>query len=111
MQNTLSDKPEWKLVPLEPTDAMMKAADRIIGPDPRFMRATWNAMLAAAPQAQEPLDDDAICRLAEKCKLGVALRPIGLDTGLVFAVHGHYLTSELLDFSRALLAAAQEQTP
>jgi hypothetical protein len=65
-----------------------------------------HALKVAQPAGELPgLDDDAICRLAERCNLGVALRPIGLDTGLVFAVHGHYLTSELLDFARAAIAA------
>jgi hypothetical protein len=29
---------------------MMKCADFIMGADPRFMRMTWQAMLAVAPQ-------------------------------------------------------------
>ncbi|MEY2656186.1 MAG: hypothetical protein RLZZ524_3214 [Pseudomonadota bacterium] len=40
----------WKLVPVEPTPEMMKCADFIMGADPRFMRMTWQAMLAVAPQ-------------------------------------------------------------
>lgn len=41
----------WALVPTELTPEMLRCADRIIGSDPRFMRMTWNAMLAAAPPA------------------------------------------------------------
>jgi hypothetical protein len=37
------------LVPLEPTQAMLDAADKVLDADPRFIAAAYRAMLAAAP--------------------------------------------------------------
>ena len=45
------EKAEWKLVPVEPTDEMLDAADvpARVHPDAYF-RAVYRAMLAAAPE-------------------------------------------------------------
>ena len=45
---------QYKLVPVEPTPEMLKAADCMIDCDPIWMARTYRAMLAAAPEAPKP---------------------------------------------------------
>lgn len=53
---------KWKLVPVEPTEAMWRAANRVVPANPR---KEWEAMLAAAPSAT---DDE---ELVERVALGI----------------------------------------
>jgi hypothetical protein len=56
----------WKMVPIEPTKAMI---DAYVKDSSRFFsaRSDWSVMLAAAPSApaQQPLTDEQIFELAE----------------------------------------------
>ena len=45
---------QYKLVPVEPTPEMLKAADCMIDCDPIWMARAYRAMLAAAPEAPQP---------------------------------------------------------
>ena len=44
---------QYKLVPVEPTPEMLKAADCVIDCDPIWMARAYRAMLAAAPEAPQ----------------------------------------------------------
>ena len=57
---------QYKLVPVEPTPEMLKASDYMIDCDPIWMARAYRAMLAAAPEApqpvkRQPLTDEEIC--------------------------------------------------
>jgi hypothetical protein len=62
----VSEKTEWKLVPVKPTDEMLDAADvpARVHPDAYF-RAVYRAMLAAAPEPPADPRDGEIARLRE----------------------------------------------
>ena len=61
---------QYKLVPVEPTPEMLKASDYMIDCDPIWMARAYRAMLAAAPEApqpvkRQPLTDEEIDRVTD----------------------------------------------
>lgn len=97
----MSDKPvAWRSVPTEPTEEMLSALHAAVevcagAHIHRPLEFAYKAMLAAAPQSQEPLTDEQIDALDTFSLSWLA--PQGKESVRAFA--------------RAILAAAQERKP
>ena len=81
---------QYKLVPVEPTPEMLKAANCMIDCDPIWMARAYRAMLAAAPEApqpakREPLTDEEIDAVMRKA-LGYGLSPSRDDLDFARAI-------------------------
>lgn len=93
------------------------ALDPAVSSDARALveRGRQEAQSPAAPAPQDsrpvppPVSDDEIIALAAAHGLGNSMRPIGLDTGPVFATEQGYRTAELFDFAEAIIAARDAQ--
>lgn len=63
----------WKLVPVEPTEAMIEAVAFLL---PRIAKEYWSAMLAAAPNPAQPAASDGGGKPKKTIALDVALEAV-----------------------------------